>query len=107
MTDETKHTPGPWTFDEFEDGGDEIEIIGRPVWPCRMNDRKGDWPVAKTDDLLGDHPEENLANARLIAAAPDMLAMLKKNAAFIRDQYGLSEDLVELELLIAKAEDQS
>lgn len=61
---EAKHTPGPW---EACDVGDYSDYDGR----CR---------VILGDDLrivvvLGDH-DESAANARLIAAAPDLLEAL-------------------------------
>ena len=59
MTD-TKHTPGPWrlgirqpTSDKFIYGQNGEEIAD-----C---------------DMINNFPENNLANARLIAAAPDLL----------------------------------
>lgn len=68
-----KHTPGPWRADQ---DGDEFSIIGRPTWPCTHHRVRGEWQVAVTDDLGGDQPDEALANARLIAAAPELLAAL-------------------------------
>jgi len=67
---EAKHTPGPW---EACDVGDYGDYDGR----CR---------VILGDDLriavvLGDH-DESKANARLIAAAPDLLEAL----GWYRDQ---------------------
>ena len=61
---ETKHTPGPWTV---RDHGGYIEVE-TPDEP----------PVAHFGDLSINGPDHNwaLANARLIAAAPDMAAAL-------------------------------
>lgn len=59
-TQTTKHTPGPWTIDE--PGSRLITFHGIPV--------------AKALDNC-DTKEEIQANARLIAAAPDMLEELK------------------------------
>lgn len=65
----SKHTPGPWsalTPDQF----------GRPV--------QADWVVAVGDAYIcvgpqwdEEYRDESLANARLIAAAPEMLEALK------------------------------
>ncbi|WP_404927116.1 hypothetical protein [Mesorhizobium sp. ORM16] len=66
---EAKHTPGPWRIDAGYEG---LVIIGKPAWK-----RSGEWCIATLDDLLGDHDDEAQANARLIAAAPDMLAALQ------------------------------
>jgi hypothetical protein len=65
---ENKHTPGPWHRSE---SGDTTYIIGHPTWPCSRNGHEQEWEVAVIDDLLGEHPAEARANARLIAAAPD------------------------------------
>lgn len=72
----TQHTPGPWRVDD-ERGFDRIEIIGRPDYPCRRFEVMGEWRVAELDDLMGDYPEVVAANARLIAAAPDLLKALQ------------------------------
>jgi len=62
-----QHTPGPWTFSVGE-GGDNLSI------------RAGDTAVVAGCGCCGspwtDHKRAG-ANARLIAAAPDMLAALK------------------------------
>ena len=71
MTTENKHTPGPWKA-EYEEYGEEIWFGGGNcgtwyVGPCYLG---GD----------GDDPEKKVvmdANARLIAAAPDMLEALE------------------------------
>ncbi len=77
MTDETKHTAGPWWIEER---GDVISIIG-PRENCSHNGRQPAWELAKIDNyVFWDEPEteaEDRANARLIAAAPDLLQMLK------------------------------
>jgi len=59
----SKHTPGPWKFyDDSEDGKtNRIEIVA----------------VGKTvAQIYHSVPAEDLPNARLIAAAPDLLAAL-------------------------------
>jgi hypothetical protein len=65
-----KHTPGPWGIDEFQPW--RFEIVG----PSNQS-------VAKCDFMNTSAPcgkPENKPNARLIAAAPEMLDALK--AAF-------------------------
>jgi len=74
------HTPGPWTFeldvvDEgdinvFRDGPPEEGIPGRPI--CSVDVRE----VPEQTEMPS--REEALANARLIAAAPELLRLLKK-----------------------------
>jgi hypothetical protein len=58
----SKHTPGPWTFDN------EIEFI------CTDTSPYGEWAVAKVNIVRA----EAKANARLIAAAPDLLETVKR-----------------------------
>ena len=61
----TKHTPGPWNFyDDSNDGKtNRIEIVA----------------VGKTvARIYHSVPAEDLPNARLIAAAPDLLNALKR-----------------------------
>ena len=72
---ENKHTKGPWRTEAY---GDEFEVIGFPTWLCERHRIRGEWTVASVDDLCGDHPEEAEANARLIAAAPELLDACKR-----------------------------
>jgi|688.fasta_scaffold852612_2 hypothetical protein len=65
-----EHTPGPWMIDDLADGkhmADQVE-----------NNR--DWlAVEVADDDIGGHVAYcHYRNAPLIAAAPEMLAALKK-----------------------------
>lgn len=64
------HTPGPW----------EIEPKERREHPLFVMDSNGD-RIARCDGLnmadFGPDPQHAKANARLIAAAPDLLAALK------------------------------
>lgn len=72
MTD-PKHTPGPWTASE-----------GYPssVWHVDMPGRTFSITVSIDDDEERDVPdEETEANARLMAAAPELLAALKRLAS--------------------------
>ena len=67
------HTPGPWTYDEqlADSGNKETEMVGEsehlyePV--C----------VIPHDDITEEGEREIQANARLIAAAPDLLEALR------------------------------
>nr|WP_064247000.1 hypothetical protein [Rhizobium leguminosarum]OAP95128.1 hypothetical protein A4U53_18070 [Rhizobium leguminosarum] len=70
---ERRHTPGPWRVDSDNDGYG-IEIVGRPTWPCSRFGVQGDWDIAKIEEL--DNDAEARANARLIAAAPELLEAL-------------------------------
>jgi len=64
----TQHTPGPWEIDEV-DKGFSAQILGPSTGFCR--------------DILATLPmewAESEANARLIAAAPELLEALQKIA---------------------------
>lgn len=72
----TEHTPGPWRYDDSVHGPNEGII----------HIRAGDWTNPEictmwASSLIMKTGEnglvENYANARLIAAAPDLLAALK------------------------------
>jgi len=68
----SKHTPGPWTYylasKHYPNGSDND--YGRIVWAI------GHGEVAQTPGRLLDTEDE--ANARLIAAAPDLLEALEQ-----------------------------
>lgn len=105
----SKHTPGPWAA-----------LITKPK--KRKQPSPGTVLVAAGGSLAidctssGDTFEEGEANARLIAAAPEMLEALKMAAWLIHDEIGLSgarmdhEDTKTLDAIrsaIAKAEGRS
>lgn len=97
---EGNHTPGPWRIDEPNDWG--IEIVGRPTWGCERNGVKGEWDVAKLERL--DCDEETMANARLIAAAPDLLEALQVFVhGFELDQNFFGAEMEKARAAIAKA----
>lgn len=68
----TKHTPGPWTADGCSvyalDETGNVNRFSAHVQGGYVVDNPDVRPVKRTS------PEELAANARLIAAAPDMLA---------------------------------
>jgi hypothetical protein len=67
---EVKHTPGPWTLEESTPGQGFHEIRGSD----------GSCVVAPDDGWDSNYRDYDarLANARLIAAAPDLLSALKE-----------------------------
>ncbi len=96
------HTPGPWTVQSLETAHNDY---------C-------DWPTfavrsAKTNVCLAtvgkvDHyeSERNEANARLIAAAPDMLEALQalfENCAMTHKHWGEGSNSKEADAAIANA----
>ena len=72
MTDETKHTPGPWWVGDVDDF-DGIAIL--------YDEERV--PVANVPEGYSDRNAQ--ANADLIAAAPDLLAALKPFAEHPND----------------------
>ena len=65
----SKHYPGPWSAGEIDDGWADIDAYGSNHWQFAR-------VVVQTED--DDEPQKRLiANARLIAAAPDLLEALK------------------------------
>ena len=90
-----KHTPGPWEYDYGivpPDGPEkysDIYVIGDDREPII---------IAEFNNCI----PEGLANARLIAAAPDLLAVLK-HAVHWHDQLRAT-DVKRMEDAIAKAE---
>lgn len=67
------HTPGPWRVSTTP-SGDRVIGIGKRTGEGIADCGFGTWRVGG---------EEALANARLIAAAPDLLAAVKSALAFI------------------------
>jgi len=64
-----KHTPGPWEVTEYESGDFTITAQGRG--PC-------DGDICGTTMRPEEHDENaSYANARLIAAAPELLEVLE------------------------------
>jgi hypothetical protein len=66
-----KHTPGPWVTDDPQPGDIYRHVFngnGRCApYIARLDLRRGDWPTEEQED-----------NARLIAAAPDLLEALQR-----------------------------
>jgi len=87
------HTQGPWAISNYYAG--KASISGK------------DWGGFATvvTRLDGDENEysEGLANARLIAAAPDMLAALEELRAAVYHKSGIADALAEATAAIAKA----
>jgi hypothetical protein len=90
---EAKHTPGPWTLDEFNDyvDGTNMEVLDEQNFPVadilahpllnRWHERfpaMAHWADGVADGLtqVDRAQDELLANARLVAAAPVLLDAL-------------------------------
>jgi hypothetical protein len=95
------HTPGPWESDSAKDGESRYHQIDAPT-PNELVT----FPYTVADTMNRHHcvtPHEDAANARLIAAAPELLAALKD----VREYYGPSEYMPQVDAAIAKAEGRS
>ena len=88
------HTPGPWTIDEFLEERGFYKIRAEDAVLCH----------AHSFSEKGTDPEA-LANARLIAAAPDLLKACKMVAEMAVSWEALTPgDIAEVKAAIAKAE---
>lgn len=97
---EAKHTPGPWVvFDgdtehpgiDMADGSFSIVVYGEDGEPF--------------EGVRGRSPAETLANARLIAAAPDLLEALKEVQPYFEGEHSHDHPTcVAIRAAIAKAE---
>jgi hypothetical protein len=97
---EAKHTPGPW----IDFPAPVINSVPMRFGDCIIGQQV--WAATTRICLVEEQnvgPEQELANARLIAAAPDLLAALKEAVAHYRS-YNLGEYIPVIEALIAKAE---
>jgi hypothetical protein len=96
----TQHTPGPW----------EIDFDTRPVEVCTIhslppNEDGNTWAYVRGEIGNWDAtPETNLANARLIAAAPDLLMALEHALAWNDDAEPTPSWVFEARAAIQKAE---
>ena len=90
----TKHTPGPWR---------ERAMPGRKTTAWISG---GDGNLITEISGARRLPEENAANAALIAAAPEMLAALKNlvNDALANGMHSSEPRIIEARQAIAKAE---
>jgi hypothetical protein len=81
-----KHTPGPWSFDEYAKPGDLAENMyltqdkpeGEPARRiCLIAGHEWKLPPGARTREQCYYTAESIANARLIAAAPDLLTALR------------------------------
>ena len=92
-----KHTPGPWVWQAEE------ECLIGPIFVVMRQDEEG-------RKVFADYPDGTTqANARLIAAAPDLLEALKDARDHIHgsapDWHNRTREMVaEIDAAIAKAE---
>lgn len=75
-----KHTPGPWKVESNEEF---IEIWNNNTW------------IANVQTEHKHHTVDNFANARLIAAAPELLDALEDAITFLATDYGYDSRLAD------------
>ena len=73
---ETRFTPGPWRFLEGKDY-DEGANVGRPLTVCGGNNDDLANVYSADDSTVSVSRAEAVANAHLIAAAPDLYEALE------------------------------
>jgi len=96
------HTPGPWGYHVI---GHSREIL-RPAGTEVLIGSDDTWVCAMYPGIGGDDEATDEANARLIAAAPDLLAALIRARECIEDAVGESDGwqiFDEIDAAIAKA----
>ena len=97
---EAKHTPGPWLIwrgPQYVGGGEDICIGRGDQWLANMDHRQPRCPQIMEGGHLCDEcdictidapsiSKQQLTNARLMSAAPDLLAACKQALANLRDR---------------------
>jgi len=94
----TQHTPGPWKVKQSQ--GATLRLFGGPhIQAGRRTIAWPDFPSVSENDT-------SEANARLIAAAPDLLAALKalfQHCAMVHNKWGDNDNQREADASIAYA----
>jgi hypothetical protein len=75
-----EHTPGPWRREKYRDSENYSLTI---VADNPYGDKWGTWAVAHAHGWGGDDHHQSEANARLIAAAPDLLEACERMLPFL------------------------
>jgi len=105
----SQHTPSPWLvrFDEdsFDSKLSVLEVIDGSE--ASLNHPQGELVLARVNvSAFAPHMDEPLANARLIASAPDLLVALENLVADWERVHGPVPEDHEARAAIAKAKGQ-
>jgi len=97
-----RHTPGPWIVARESEDRNEAEVITSPYRECGIIAWTSDTAGGLDDEFDTYISEEDRANARLIATAPDLLECLQNlvHRGLIVNDNDHYEECIEL---IAKA----
>lgn len=102
-TKTANHTPGPWSVTKWE--------TGKSIQVCTPHDGFGTGPrflilpeLSENCFVNGHTLEEYEANARLIAAAPELLEALKESLSYIENDRPGCLLIEDIKAVIAKAE---
>ena len=100
----TQHTPGPWLVNfeqnKFDSRHSKVQVVDGSS--ASLNNGGLPLVLANVNAMPFNDESEPLANARLIASAPDLLAALERLAHPMADD----EDLDYARAIIAKAKGQ-
>lgn len=79
MKKEFKGTPGPWEFSTIKESGETCTIIHNKGFDANSGDKEGVNAPDKTSicGIWGESDEESIADAHLIATAPELLESLQ------------------------------
>jgi hypothetical protein len=89
-----KHTQGPWTIN---DNGGNAVLIEAEDYEIGIVHNAG--PECLSEDVR----EESMANARLIAAAPELLERLTELVEYLGEEWEQDEFIVRAKQAIQKA----
>lgn len=84
-----KHTPGPWEVTEVNSGSN---LVYRKIRAAKCKNSSGSDSVGFAGAYEMPDQKEAEANARLIAAAPELLAACKAALPYLQDHVAMTLD---------------
>jgi hypothetical protein len=98
---ESKHTPGDWSYTNVSEEKTAIAIKSTNAFGYSKIIASVWCSPRKADDTTP--VNEAKANAKLMAAAPELLEVLKATLVDIQDGNDMEEALIQIKKIIAKA----